>query len=165
MGEYCIVVADGARARFFSLESAALPGLESGPNLVEQDCLINPEGDTPPHELWSGDKSGPSKSSSGGPSHAFDDHRSRHMDEFMRRYANQITETALRLAKKQHAKKLVLVAEKRMLGFIRQQLVIPPNSKIEVHDLAKDLSKLDLKDIHSHLYKEGLLPKRKGPTG
>src|SRR3989304_8495316 len=99
MGEYCVVVADGTRARFFSLESAALPGLESGPNLVEQDCLINPEGDTPPHELWSGDKSGPSKSSSGGPSHAFDDHRSRHMDEFMRRYANQISKSASRLAK------------------------------------------------------------------
>lgn len=164
MGEYCVVVADGAHARFLSLEPADLPGVESGPNLVERDSLVNAEGEMSGRELWTDPKSGRNTTSSSGMTHGYDDHRDRHMDEFLRRFANKITESALRFTKEQQAKKLVLVAEKRMLGFLRHELVIPPNTDIEVKDLAKDLTKLSLNDLHSHLGKEGLLPQRKGPA-
>jgi len=164
MGEYCVVVADGVRARFFTLEAAQLPGMESGPNLVEKECLINPEGETPGHELWTGDKSGRSESSSGSPSHVYDDHRGRHMDEFMRRFASKVTGEAMRLAQEQKAKQLVLVSAKRMLGFLRESLVVPPKANIKVHELAKDLTQLSPQDLHNHLDNAGLIPKRKQPS-
>jgi len=164
MGEYCVVVADGAHARFLSLESAGLPSMESGPNLVERDRLVNAEAEMQGRELWTDPKSGRNTTSSSGMTHGYDDHRDRHMDEFLRRFANKITASAVRFTQEQHAKKLVLVAEKRMLGFLRHELAIPPHTDIEVKDLAKDLTKLNLSDLHSHLGKEGLIPVRKGPA-
>ena len=53
MSEYCVVVADGTRARFFTLEAAQFPEMESGPNLIEKKDLINPETETAGRELSS----------------------------------------------------------------------------------------------------------------
>ena len=138
--------------------------MESGPNLVERDCLVNSEAEMQGREIWTDPKSGRNTTSTTGMTHGYDDHRDRHMDEFLRRFANKISQNALRFTQEQHAKKLVLVAEKRMLGFLRNELAIPPHTNIEVNDLAKDLTKLNLTDLHSHLGKEGLIPQRKGPA-
>ena len=41
--DWCVVVADGTRARFLALEPAATPEMESSPTLSEVKDLINPD--------------------------------------------------------------------------------------------------------------------------
>ena len=43
MTDYCIVVTGGGTSRFFFLESASFPEIESSPKLVECERLVNPE--------------------------------------------------------------------------------------------------------------------------
>jgi hypothetical protein len=52
MGNYCVVVASGAQARFFILEPAEFPELGIGPNLVERGELINPEKEIARRDLY-----------------------------------------------------------------------------------------------------------------
>jgi len=58
MSDYLVVVASAARARFFTLEPAEFPELESGPNLVDQGELLNPQARIPERELFADSKTG-----------------------------------------------------------------------------------------------------------
>jgi protein required for attachment to host cells len=157
MSDYSVVSVDGTRARFFTLEAVQLPGVESGPNLVEaKEALINPEVDIPGRELWS-------DTAAGGMGHTYDDHRDKHIDEFKRRFAKLVAGQAVQFAKRNKAKKLVMVAEKQMLGFIRSELHVSPTEKFELTELAKDLSRLSPLELHSHLASEGLVPPHQNP--
>ncbi len=161
MSEYCVVVCNGTRARFFTLEPVAFPELESGPNLVERKDLVNPEIDVPGKETWTDLKSGRNVAPGAGLAHGYDDHRDDHEDEFMRRFANTVAKEAAALVQAQKGKCLVMAASNRMLGFLRNALRLPPTPPVEVRKLAKDLSKLSPLDIHAHLSEAGLLPARK----
>lgn len=163
MTQYCVVVTNGARARFFTLEESQYPEIESGPNLVEQNELVSPERSTHDGNLWSDKKTGRNRASKGGPAHGYDDHRGQHADEYERRFANSIAEECSRLAKTAKASDIVLVSQKRMLGFLRSAMESRLNG-INTRELAKDLSKLAPNELHAHLAKERLLPKRKAPA-
>jgi protein required for attachment to host cells len=61
---------------------------------------------------------------------------------------------------------LVVVAEKRMLGLLRDALVLPPKSGIELSELAKDLTQLAPTELQAHLAEAGLVPPRQAaPIG
>ena len=119
MNHYSVIVAGGSRERFFTLEDAQVPEMESGPRLVEQLDLVNTLHHTHDGSLWSETKSGRNRAPAGGPSHGYDDHRTQHEDEFERRFARDIAEEATRMVKSNHTQCVVLVAQKRMLGFLR----------------------------------------------
>src|SRR6266496_3240208 len=118
----CVVVADGARARFFILQSAKSPVLESGPNLVEVRDFINPESDERGQDLWSETKTGLGRSPAGGYAHSYDDHREDHEAEFERRFVRKVAEESRFLVQSQKAKELVVVAPKKLLGVLRPAL-------------------------------------------
>ncbi|MEJ2646525.1 MAG: host attachment protein [Gammaproteobacteria bacterium] len=164
MNQNCVVVAGGSRARFFSLQDPQVPEMESGPNLVELSDLVNPEKDARQRDLWSETKSGRNRSAASGAAHGYDDHREQHEDEFERRFARSVAEECLRLAQSHGTKNVVLVAQKRMLGFLRTTLDPVFKAGVEIQELAKDLSKLPPKELHEHLAREGLLPRRRSPT-
>lgn len=162
MNQYCVVVANGARARFFTLETPEFPDLESGPNLIEKQDLVNTERELPEREIWSETKSGRNRAANGGPSHGYDDHRSQHEDEYERRFAHNIAEQCSILSKKHNATGIVLVSQQRLLSHLRTAI----DSKIKdipTQELAKDLSKLNPIELHQYLAKVQLLPKRKTP--
>lgn len=161
MNNYCVVVADGARARFFLLESEKTAA-KGGPNLVEKNGLVNAEAELAGKDLFSDNKSGRNISSGGGGAHGYDDHRDRQIEEHERRFAKQIAETALRVAGEQKSKHLVLVADKRMLGHLRGAMTVPPTTGLEVSEVAKNLTKLAPQELHEHLAGEQLLPRRHG---
>ncbi len=163
MNHNCVVVAGGSRARFFTLEEAKHPEIQSGPNLLEINDLVNPERDVHDSELWSETKPGRNRNTAGGPAHGYDDHRNQHADEFERRFARDVAQEAARMTNNQNSKNLVLVAQKRMLGFLRDAMAPLAKSGIKIHELAKDLSKLPPQQVHEHLAKEALLPKRLPP--
>ncbi len=164
MQQNCVVVAGGARARFFTLEEVEFPEMQSGPNLCEVNDLINPEKEAAAGELWSDSKSGRNRGGSGGGAHGYDDHRTQHEDEFERRFARDIAREAARLIDKSSTRQLVLVAQKRILGFLRNELDALIKAGVEIHELAKDLSKLSPLELHEHLAREHLIPQRRTPA-
>ena len=165
MNRDCVVVADGARARFFTLREAEHPELESSPNLIEINDLIQPEKEMHNGELWAENRPSRSRGRHGGPAHGFDDHRDDHIEEQDRRFARSIAEEAARLVRLQQGRNLVLVAQKRMLGLLRECMDPLMKAGVEVRELAKDLSKLHPLDLHEHLAREQLIPRRRTPAG
>ncbi len=163
MQHNCVVVAGGSRARFFTLEEADYPGLQSGPNLCEINDLVNSEKTVHGVDQWSDTKSGRNRASNGA-AHGYDDHRSQHEDEFERRFARDVAREASRLLSKNSARQLVVVAQKRILGFLRHELDALIKTGVDIKELAKDLSKLSALEVHEHLAREQLLPQRRSPT-
>ncbi|MDV3238825.1 MAG: host attachment protein [Gammaproteobacteria bacterium] len=165
MNHNCVVVAGGSRARFFTLRDAEFPEMESGPNLCEVADLVNPENELPGSDLWTNLKSGRNRGGGGSPAHGYDDHRSQHEDEIDRRFARNIAREASRLIQANATRELVLVAQKRVLGFLRNELNGLAKAGVEIRELAKDLSKLSPLELHEHLARERLIPERRSPAG
>ena len=163
MSEYCVVVSGGARARFFTLEPVDFPELESGPKLIDKGELLNPVKETAGRDLYTDLKTGRSRAPRGGPSHGYDDHRTQHEDEFDRRFARRVVQKARRVAKENRARRIVMAAPARMLGLLRQDLAVIPKEGIEVHKVAKDMSKFSPRQIHDHLARKQLLPAYRRP--
>ncbi len=160
MNQYCVIVANGNKALFFTLEEPAMPEVESGPNLIKHKDLssqeLNPDNATP----WSESKSGGNRGH-GGQSHGYDDHRSQHDDDVERRFANSIADECKRITHNTRSN-VVLVSQKRMLGHLRHAIDSRLHG-INTHELAKDLIKLSPQDLHQHLAREKLIPERRTP--
>lgn len=163
MSDYCVVLVDGGRARFFTLEPAEDTVAEGGPNLKEHEDLLNPEQEASGGELWSEVKSGRNRVPMGGQAHGYDDHRDVHLDEYRRRFARSVAREATRLARENHSKNIVLAAQSKMLGLVRNELdqALPPG--VAVRDIAKDISKLSPQEVHKYLAREHLVPPRRSP--
>lgn len=159
---YCIMVADGTRARLFTLDA----GITSppGPDLVEHEGLANPEHKLAGREKYSTTRTGGSVNPQNGQAHGYDDHRDKEEREHERRFAHDIAGHAVALAQRQQARQLVVVAEKRMLGHLREALVLPTKSGIELRELAKDLTRLATTELQAHLAEAGLVPARQAPA-
>jgi protein required for attachment to host cells len=155
---YCIVVADGARARLFTLDNGTTAA--PGPDLVEHEDLANPEHKLAGRDKYSTTRTGSNLNPQKGPSHGYDDHRDKEEREHERRFACQIAGQAVALAQRQQTSHLVVAAEKRMLGLLREALVLPPKSGIEMRELAKDLTRLTPTELQAHLAAAGLVPAR-----
>lgn len=162
MNQYCVVVANGSRARFYTLEDADNPDIESSPNLVETMDLVNPE-NIHAGGQWSENKTGRNRTANSGQAHGYDDHRSQHQEEYERRFANSIAEECKRLSTQKKASSVVLVSQKKMLGYLRNAIA-SRMSHFKPSELAKDLSKLSPHELHEHLAKEKLIPERKSPS-
>ncbi|MGD8428958.1 MAG: host attachment protein [Ectothiorhodospiraceae bacterium] len=160
MSEYCVVVAEGARARFFTLEPAAVPELESGPNLQEHNSLANPSHKAHQNKIFADTRSGRNRSTVAG-AHGYDEHRSQHDDEMEHRFARDIANELSNLTSANGTRRVVLCAEKRMLGFLRGALNGSIPNGVEVVEVAKDLAKLPARSLHERLAGQGLLPARR----
>lgn len=160
----CVLVADGTRARFLTLEPAQFSQPKSGPQqLVEKKNLINPNLDMRGRDLWSDPKTGRGRAAGGGPSHGYDDHREQHEDEFERRFAKQIAENTALFLHACRDEQLVIAAQKRMLGFLRPELKRCLKEQVQVRELAKDVTKLNPTQLYNHLADRNLLPRRRQP--
>jgi len=160
MSEYCVVVAGGSRARIYTLEPAELPELQSGPNLVERRTLSNPQHQARDAEIYAEVRRGRNRAPFG-PGHGFHDHREesdREADrKFVRDLANQVSE----LVSRNGYQHVVLCADSRMLGMLRPTLNGSIDPNIRVHEVAKDLDKLDHRKLHDRLASTGHLPRRR----
>lgn len=164
MSEYCVIVMDGARARFLSLQQAEFPEFEPNSKLIEHEALINPEKETPAGELWSSRESGREHSATIGSAHTYSDHRERHEDEFERRFTQLVAKQTAHFIQTQQAPNLVIVAERQMLGFVRDSLIPLVSDGLHIQELAKNLTKLGPSELHEYLTHEELLPLRKMPS-
>lgn len=163
LSDYCLVVTSGAHARFFTLEPAEHPEVESGPRLIERGELFNPEKERRGGDLFSDPKPGRSRGPRRGLSHGYNDHRVQHENEMDRRFAHRVMEKTILLAQAHQVRCLVMVAPPRMLQLFRRDLHILRKHGVELHKVAKDISRLSLKQIHYFLAKEEILPLCKKP--
>lgn len=157
MSQYLVAVMDGSKARFFTLNPGELDINEAGPDLIEQDPLHNAEKGMPGQDLWANTKTGRNQGRSG-QAHSYDDHRSNHMAEFERRFAQAIMSRVLDLSQTQAVRHLVLVAEPQILGIIRQVMPSSLPQPLTVHEVAKDLCRMSGKELHTYLADRSLLP-------
>lgn len=129
---YCVVVANGNQAKFFTLKTADFPEYQPSPNLVETKMLELPE--LPP-----------------------DNYRQQKKIEHNKKFANSIAQTAVKLSRTHNISDFVLVSQKRMLGHLRH--AVNKVKGMNTQELAKDLSKLKPQALHDYLAHEKLLPK------
>lgn len=161
MPNQCVVIADGARARFFALRWASPPEVNGGPALLEREVLENPaktpasnERPSPQSEVR-GQKRGVSSGS--------DEARERREEQLGRRFARQIAVRAANFARQQGAQSCVVVADPRTLGMLRRELKAVGKGQLTFTELGKDLCRLSAHEIHSHLARTGHLPARNAP--
>lgn len=103
---HVVVVADGSRARLFTL----VADTASGARLEEREVRVNLEHRALDRDKFSNTRPGSTPAPGGGPAHGFDDHRARHDQEHERGFAREITALALDLARRHHATHLVIAA-------------------------------------------------------
>ncbi len=157
--KFCVVVANGSRARFFSLKRPKLTDLKARPRLVERGEIFEPELQERAQDLWT-ERTGMNRGKGSG-SHSYDDHRNQHQAEFEKRFTKQIAERAVKLVRSSGADNIVLCGVQRQLPHLRSMLESRING-VQIQQLAKDLLKLDPHTLYEHLHKEGLLPPQSG---
>lgn len=162
MATTCIIVADGARARFMTLEVPLEPALDGGARLLEHEDLVNPEAEVPDRGLYS-DRSGRGHASRGGVAHAFDEHREQHHREVEKRFAWRLVERGERFLSDRGARRLVLVADTRLLGALRAELGDGGLRGVEVIEIAEDLTRQPLGSIQASLAARGAIPAAQPP--
>jgi protein required for attachment to host cells len=159
MSPVLIVVADGTKARFFTLETAEIPEYESSPYLLEDEVLVNPTQDLSGQQLWSGPKSQAGHYQEGkGSAHSYDDRRQTHEIEFERRFAQEIAGQILSRTQSHPAQQLFLIAEPRLLGLLRKVLVPSLPKTWVLSELDKNLCHLTPQELHQYLVDSDRLP-------
>ena len=157
-----LIVADAARCRFFTLTSADTPNIESTVVLQEVEDLVNPEANASGQQVYSNTKSGRNRAPAGGPAHGYDDHREGHQQELRRRFARTIDQRAARLMAQEQGG-LVVIAEPRLLGLLRQEFSQDLRERI-VLELAEDASKQGVVELLGLLEASGMLSAAPRPT-
>lgn len=156
MSPVLVVVADGAKARFFTLEVKELAGGKVGPYLLEDETLVNPDQTQAGQQLWSGPESQAGHFQEGkSQAHSYDDRRRDHQVEFERRFAQAIT--AQIQGQVQSLQRLLLIAEPRILGLLREVLMPTLPKALQVSELDKNLCHLTAQELHEYLAKRELL--------
>lgn len=164
MDKLGIIVADGRRGRFITVEVLDDTSAEGSPRLLEHAPISNPEGGQPARNRFSDRPS--QKPAGGGPlgaGPATDDHRERHQAEDDRRFVRGLIEAAERFVRSERPKRLVVCAAPRLLGLWRDQLEPNRWNGMAVVELAEDQAGRSLEQIRESLTRRGLLPQPKLP--
>lgn len=152
----CVVlVADGVRARLFTLERDA--DLQCGARLREVEDWVNTDytarGTDAPQM-----KTERNTSRQAGPMHPQGAERQWHRSELARRFAHEVTNRTVALIKAQHAGALVVVAEPKMLGHVRGPLHDALAGKTKVSEWGRNYTNLAPDVLFERLSANHLLP-------
>ena len=154
MNNWCVVVADGARARIFLLDPGG--GRAGAPSLVEKTDLINAgyslRGTEAPKV-----RTERNTNRQTGPVHPVGEKREQHRVEVERRFGAQIAECAAALVNGWSSGAIVLVAEPRLLGLMREGLRNAVKSEIALKELARNYTHFSAAELHEHLALNGLI--------
>ncbi len=151
-----LLVADRARCRFFELGDVENDAFELVTEFREARDLANPEAVLPGQEVYSNNKSGRNRAPGGGPAHGYDDHRSGHEQETAQRFARRIVSAASEFVKERDLPALVVIAEPRMLGALREEFRRGLPS-LALHEISEDMTKQGVDRIRRSLEKHGLV--------
>jgi protein required for attachment to host cells len=159
MNTTCIVVADGGRARFFGVEPVESPRAKT--RLVERAVLDNPDLRTREKSATGREHTETHTNRDAGPVHPVGAQRERHRLELERRFGHEIALKAAEIANRWDAGTVVLIADPRLLGLMREYMRDALKPAIELKELAKDFTKLTPEELHDHLARNSIVPARR----
>lgn len=163
MGGTCIVVADGGRARVFILEASEAPRAPF--RLVERSALDSPDLRSDGVNAAGRPPTATHTDREAGPVHPLGVQRERHGIELERRFAMEIARKTAALVEGWSDGVVVLVADPRMLGLLRDSVRNALKPAVHVKELAKDYAHLTAAELYDHLALNGLVPApRRGVT-
>lgn len=154
----CIVVADHARARIFLVEPDAAS--RQGARLIARAELASPDLRTLGASVTGRPRSETITNREAGPKHPMGAQRERHRLDLERRFALQIARRAARVAKGWNEGAVVLVAEAKLLGLVREPLRRALNPGVELKELAKNYAQLAAAELRDQLAANGILTAR-----
>ena len=158
---YCVLVADAARARVLLLgvEPAAVGPATS--ELVDVAEITNPMLRARDVELLADSGTG-RRGGAKTPLHATPDHRDHHRREIERQFAVRVAEEAASVWRRYPSCELIIAASPVMLGLLRPAIdkQLHPKDRIAVRELARDLTKLTGPKLHDLLAEAELIPAR-----
>lgn len=160
MRNFCIVVTDSGRARIFLAEDG---GKSRAPlELVERDALDNPDLSTRGRSVTGRPRTETNTNREAGPVHPIGAQRERHRVELESRFGQQIARRAAEITRDWREGAVVLVAEPRQLGLMREPLRHALHRGIELKELATDYTHLTSAELLERLILNSLLPARRG---
>ena len=162
MTRFLIAVVNHRHARLFTFEENDFPE-KYPPALTERQEVINEHFNQRAKALWSNLQSGHNRSTVSH-TYGYDDHRASHIQEFERRFVEDIVSQFQTLHEAYHPHRFILVAAPKLLGLIRSSLTPGQVESLQPYELAKDLNKFTTPDIYRYLAEKQLLPKLRRAT-
>jgi protein required for attachment to host cells len=158
---FCVLVADAARARVLVLAVDRTRLGSPTAVLVEVADLTNPMLRARDVEAVSDSGTG-RRGGAKTPLHATPDHRDHRRRDLERHFAARVAEEAASVWRRYPSCKVIVVASPVMLGLLRPAIdgKIRPKDQIDIHELARDLTKLSAPMLHDLLAEAALLPER-----
>ncbi len=156
----CVVVADGARARFFTLQPTATAGADGGMALQERSdlCQSDPRRTT----LAAANVADHSRAAAGGTGRDDDASAANRRREWDRRFAGEVIDKCAEFCRDWQVKRVVIVADPRTLGLLRHKA--HRLAGLDVRELGRDLSHADAPTLRAHLVTAGLLTESPPPV-
>jgi protein required for attachment to host cells len=160
MRNYCVLVADAARARVWVLDMDRSGGTATC-ELVDVAEITNPMLRARNVDLVSSSGTG-RRGGARTPLHSPPDHRDHHRRDLERHFAAQVAEEAAAVWRRYPSCEVIVVASPVMLGLLRPAIdrQIGANGQIHLRELARDLTKLTGPALHDLLAEDKLLPER-----
>lgn len=162
MDRTCVVVAGRRRTRIFLVQETDAPGASA--RLVERASLGNPDLRSRGLSVTGRVRTETNTNREAGPMHPMGAQRARHRVELERRFSTEVARKAAGLARNWTAGSVLLVADPRMLGFLREAVRSVLKPAIRVKELAKDYSRLTASRLREHLARDGVIPAHRGGT-
>jgi protein required for attachment to host cells len=167
MKRIAVLSVDHIKANFFMLRAAERPAEQWSPILEPKKKMINQHWMNQRSETLSGGTrfsyhvglSGMAQTM-----HGYDDHLARHQREICRKFTRELNEQIKRFISQHQAQELIIVADRKILGDLRQHMGPAVKLKIEVNEIAANLTNLSPVELHEHLSELGALPHRNPPS-
>jgi protein required for attachment to host cells len=160
MDNVCVVVADGRRARIFQVQESDAP--RAPVRLIARGGLANASLRSRGRSVTGRPRTETNTNREAGPMHPMGAQRERHRIELERRFSVEIARKAAALARNWATGSVVLVADPRMLGFLRGAVRGALKPAIRVKELAKDYAGLTASRLRDRLAEDGIVPARRG---
>lgn len=166
MKQIAILSVDHTKARFYILKDAERPAEQWSPVLCPIDEFINVHWLEQEKESLSGGarmKFHVGLAGNTNTVHGFDDHLDAHQVEIDKRFSREINTRLRLLLQESAAGKLIIAAESKILGRLREQMGDEYSSKIQVDEVTLNLCHMRPVEIHERLAQLSLIPKRTAP--
>jgi len=160
MDNVCVVVADGKGARLFLLQESDAP--RAPVRLVARGTLSNADLRSRGRSVTGRVRTETNTNREAGPMHPIGAQRERHRIELQRRFSVEVARKAAALAKNWATGSVVIVADPRMLGFLRETVRATLKPRIQVKELAKDYAGLTISRLRDQLAEDGIVPAHDG---
>lgn len=167
MKNIAVLSVDHTKARFYILRPAQRPAEQWSPILHPVDEIINVHWlEQEKESLTGGNRHSFHVGLAGNANtvHGFDDHLSAHQKEIDKRFSREINNRLRAFLSEHTAEKLIIAAESKILGRLREQMGEEYRNKMSVEEINANLSHLRPVPLHEHLATLKLLPERKAPS-